>query len=169
MPGQSRRPAKSKYGLGRSSNRVELTLPSGEMCLVTRPGVQGLIKMGVLDSLDSLTALVQKEHIDTNDPKKMQQAVSALVQRPQDLLEGMKIIDKVVCHTVVEPKVFMPPESEEDRDPDAIYADDVDQDDKMFIFQYVVGGTSDIATFREESAKLVGSVPTIQDVPLPAE
>jgi hypothetical protein len=163
MPGQP------KYGLGRASSTTDLLLPSGNTCLVTRPGVQGLIKMGVLDSLDSLTSIVQKDHLDTNDPKKMQAAVSEFAKRPADLLEGMRIIDKTVCAVIVNPHVEMPPESDQDRDGQVIYADDVDEDDKMFIFQFVVGGTRDIESFRAQRAELLGGLPTSQDVPLPAE
>jgi hypothetical protein len=167
MPGQSRN--KKTYDLGRTGSGIELELPSGNTCLVKRPGVQGLIKLGVLDSLDSLTALVQKQHLDTNDPKKMQQAVAELARKPADLLEGMKTVDKVVCSVVSAPVVMMPPESEEDRLPDALYADDVDEEDKMFIFQFAVGGTRDVTSFREEQQKLMGGISAVQDVPLPAE
>lgn len=160
MPGQS------KYSLGKSSARIELKLPSGHTCLVVRPGVQGLIKARLLDSLDQLTTIVQADHIDANNPKAMASAVSALSADPKRLLEAMELMDKVMCHVVVDPKVLMPPSEEDERDEDKLYADEVDEEDKMFIFQFVVGGTRDIATFRAESAKLLGRFPTSQDISL---
>lgn len=182
MPGQSR---KKKYGLGKSNQRIELGLPSGETCLVIRPGVQGLIRMGILDSLDSLTSLVQTELIEAQDPRKAQKAVAALAERPEDLAKAMDLMDKVTECVVVEPSVVRPiqrddagkpilldgkeiPLLDSERDDEVFYTDDVDIDDKMFIFQYVVGGTNDLQQFRNESAELLGGVPTLQDVSLPS-
>lgn len=169
MPGQSPKATtrkSKKYALGVASKKHELELPSGNVCLVTRPGVQGLIKAGLLDSLDTLTSIVQIDHIDANDPKRMAQAAQSLSQNAEKLLESMKVIDKVVCHVVVEPQVFMPPEGNEQRDPDRLYADEVDLDDKAFIFQYIVGGTRDLVKFRAELSKLVDGVPAGEDVPV---
>lgn len=167
MPGQTRS-TKKQYGLGRT-DATELLLPSGNTCLVKRPGVQGLIKAGLLDSLDSLTSIVQVEHIDANDPKKMAAAVSKMAADPARINEALDVVDKAVCFAVVAPKVFMPPPDGETRMEDAVYADDVDEEDKMFIFQFLVGGTRDVESFRKESQAMLGGVPTIQDVPLPAE
>lgn len=163
MPGQTK-----KYGLGRATNAIELDLPSGNTCLVIRPGVQGLIKHGLLDSLDTLTSLVQINHIDSKDPKAMAKAVNDFAQDPKKILEASRIIDQVLCYVVHEPKVLMPPESDSERDPGSLYADEVDEEDKLFIFQYVVGGTRDIESFREQSKKLMDGIQPSEDVPLPS-
>lgn len=47
---------------------------------------------------------------------------------------------------------------EEERDPDVLYADVVDMEDKQFIFQFCIGGVNDVAKFREERDRLVESV-----------
>lgn len=54
-----------------------------------------------------------------------------------------------------------------DREEDVIYTDDVDVDDKTFIFNFVVGGTRDIETFRQESGLHVATVSRREDVELP--
>lgn len=161
--------SKAGYGIG-LAKPMDLELPSGETCLALRPGAQGLIKAGLLDSLDQLTSFVQVEHIDANDPRKSatQVSIDQLAKDPEKLAEGLTLIDKVICHVVKEPRVEMDLTEEEqaDRiakglpatDPDAIYASYVDQEDKMFIFQWAVGGSSDLTTFREESQKLMGSL-----------
>jgi|SRR5215207_5010926 len=161
---------KAGYGIG-LAKPMELELPSGEVCLALRPGAQGLIKAGLLDSLDQLTSFVQVEHIDANDPRKSaatQVSIDELVKDPEKLAEGLALIDKVICFVVKEPRVEMDLTEEEQAarvakglpptDPEAIYASFVDTDDKMFIFQWAVGGTSDLIQFREESQKLMGSV-----------
>lgn len=48
---------------------------------------------------------------------------------------------------------------EEYRDPEALYIDEVEMDDKMFIFGWAVGGTADLERFREESAAVLADVP----------
>lgn len=164
--------SKPTYGIGLANKPMELDLPSGNTCLAIRPGAQGLIKEGLLDSLDQLTALVQKEHIDSKDPRKgLQSAVNAMAANPKDLMEGLEMVDKVIAFVVKEPKVWMD-EYEKDgvtlkpRKPDRLYADGVDLEDKMFIFQWTVGGTADLARFREESNQLMGNIPAQQDVRL---
>jgi len=67
MPSSSKKRKDGKsYSMG-ATKPVELELPSlsddGEhnVCLVRRPGPQGLVKMGILDSLDSLTSIVSSK------------------------------------------------------------------------------------------------------------
>lgn len=165
MPAKPRK----KYGLKKSGETEELSLPSGELCLVRRPGVQGLIKAGILDSLDSLTGIVQIDHIDANDPKKMAKAVESLARRPDDLASAMELLDKVLVYVVVEPKVYLRSDPPAQQDDETLYADEVDETDKQFIFQFVVGGTRDIERFREEQQKLLGSLSVGEDVQLPSE
>jgi hypothetical protein len=81
-----------------------------------------------------------------------------------------ELVEALVMEMVVEPKVHPLPELidedeevveeddprysdmlEEAKDEDLVYIDDFDEEDKMFLFQWATGGTSDIATFREEA------------------
>jgi hypothetical protein len=52
----------------------------------------------------------------------------------------------------------------EDRDEEVVYTDDVDMDDKTFIFNYVVGGTRDLESFREEYGDALATVQPREDV-----
>lgn len=185
MPGQSRKA--KKYTLGKAKETMDLLLPSGNVCLVIRPGVQGLIKHGILDSLDTLTGIVQQDLIDANDPKAQLKAAQALASKPDDLLAAMDLMDKVLEYVVKEPRPVRPirrdatgkplltpegkeiPLAEEEREDEVTYTDEVDLDDKLFIFQFVVGGTRDIESFRAQRQAVLGGVPTGQDVPLSAE
>ena len=155
---QPKAASKTGYGLGLTSKSFDLELPSGHVCRAVRPGAQGLIKAGLLDSMDQLTSLVQTEHIDSKDPRKLAKAVEALSVNKQQLLEGLEMVDRCVVYVVQEPKVYTEPPAGEERDPERIYADEVDLEDKMFIFNWAVGGTSDLKSFREESQQLLGSL-----------
>ncbi len=176
-------PTSPTYGLGLATKAMELDLPSGNQCLAIRPGAQGLIKAGLLDSLDQLTSIVQSELIDPHDPKKaVQSGVNKLALDPERLLEGLEMIDKTISFVLREPRVYVDVQETDDkgkpvfreievngktlrkpvyepRKKDVLYADDVDLEDKMFIFQWCVGGTSDLATFRAQSAELMGNIP----------
>lgn len=140
----------------------DLEVPSGQLCLVKRPGVQGLIQAGVLHKIDSLTSLVQSKHINRVNPTPGGATeginVASLMEDPKALDDIMHTVDRVVCHVVVQPPVHMTPNDVTNRKPGVIYADMVDLIDKMFIFNYVVGGSSDLETFRSGLDQSLGGV-----------
>lgn len=55
------------------------------------------------------------------------------------------------------------------RDPDILYADEVVLDDKVFIMNFVVGGTRDFDKFRQEREGIMASISTGEDVEGKAE
>lgn len=67
------------------------------------------------------------------------------------VFEMYEMVNSVVRETVVEPKVHEVPDDEEDRSDDLLYVDEIEDEDKMFLFQWATGGTADLATFREEA------------------
>ena len=168
MPSSSKKRKDGKnYSMG-ASKATELELPSigedGEhnVCLVRRPGPQGLVKMGVLDSLDSLTSLVASKitGIEKGTPDAMpdKETMAALANNKQQLAEALDLIDRIVIGVVVQPKVSPIPAEGEERDEDALYIDEVDLEDRVFIMNFAVGGSSDWTSFRERSAENVAGV-----------
>ncbi|WNM69102.1 hypothetical protein SEA_ERUDITE_26 [Microbacterium phage Erudite] len=183
----------ANFGSSWKKPLTDLDLPSGERCQVKRPGVQGLIKAGVLHSLDSLTAIVQTETIPKAEGKPVTD-VEKIANDPVKFGQMMDMVDKIVVHVVTQPKVLpavqevweeTPVYSEdgkrllqagvqkksasgdlewelipdEDRDPEAVYVDYIDSVDKMFIMNFAVGGSGDLAEFRAQTEALVGGVP----------
>jgi hypothetical protein len=158
----------NKYALtGWSPNLyVDLEVPSGQMCQVRRPGVEGLIRMGLLDKVDAITSIVNEKHIKR---VKGQPTINekTLMADPDALLTAMSTIDKVMCHVIVQPSVKRPvvavdgveqelPESE--YEPGVVYTSMIAIEDKMFIFNYAVGGSKDIEKFRNRIGESVSSV-----------
>jgi len=172
MPGKVKKSTKRR-SLGKADRVYELVLPSvdddGEpnTCTARRPGPQGLIKNGILDSLDSLSGIAGDSLL--GDAESMKSTAESLRSNPKKLVEMLDVIDKVTVLCVCDPKVSLPPEAGEERDPEVLYVDDVDLDDKMFIMQWAMGGTSDLETFRKETQQLVGNVETITGVPVPSK
>lgn len=208
--GKPRKPA-AKFSGGRYAPTqwgqevlMDLECPSGQRCQVRRPGVTGLVKAGVLDSIDSLSAIVKTEHIDRveqgKDPHVSQQEIAELARNKEGLLKAVDLAARVAVYVVTQPKlspvpfvlnpVTKEPELDDDMrpievpiedrqrsrfDPETnetlpiIYVDQVDLMDQMFILQFVVGGVTDLESFRTGIAEAVGGLEDQPEVSLPAE
>jgi hypothetical protein len=169
-----------KYTLGKSSDLQDLILPSGATCQARRPGVQGLIAAGLLDSFDDLTSLVKTEHLDTKSLKGIASTPKITAEDTKaaiDLLSGDQtklhaaflMIDRLTAYVVTQPKVWIDyrlmvdvdgvkrEENDEEfakreamaTEQDAIAVRLIDLDDKVFLMQWAVGGSSDLTLFRE--------------------
>lgn len=151
---------------GAASNEV-LEVPSGQLCRVRRPGIEGLMKSGILHNLDTLTELVDEKHIKrvngkpTTDKDKV---AKDILDDPAKMEEAIAVIDSVVCHVVVEPQVLHNLDEGVERDPNVVYAEDVGLEDKLFILNYAVGGTRDLERFHSELQESMGSVDPEQAV-----
>jgi hypothetical protein len=76
-----------------------------------------------------------------------------------DMISQMiDMMDVVLLDVVLQPKVHSTPEVGQPRDEDLLYADEVDMNDKQFIFQWAVGGTSDVEKFLEKSSEYLASL-----------
>lgn len=98
---------------------------------------------------------------------------------PQMMADMMEMVDSVALKTIVDPKVYpvitqedvdgynlANPESgvtdpEELRSEDRLYVDELPEDDKMYIFQWITGGTKDLESFRSQSAPGVDNVAVV--------
>lgn len=179
----------------------KLELPSGNVCLVKRPGMEKLFAAGVLP--DELTKIAlanidaaqapgkPQDHLpkggvaSTLDPetmKKFMESEGALqdIFASFDRVAEMCIIEPPVKYhmrkkvdaagqTVVDHRGRVQWEEilEHERNEGILYTDEVDAEDKSFIFNFVVGGTRDIEQFREETSDDVADLQPREDVELP--
>jgi hypothetical protein len=159
----------------KSGRYVELTVPSGKTCLAKRPdGMQVFMKMGMVPN--ALMPIVERaikegkaagEQLkdDGYDPSEM---MNEVIKDPEKLSAIVDLVDAITCHCVVQPVVKPVPRGDEGdivpdserEDGDFLYVDWVDMTDKMFIFNWSVGGTSDLESFREQQATLVEAIST---------
>lgn len=148
----------------------DLTVPSGQVCLVRRPGMQGLIKAGVLRNVDSLSQIVNEKHLMRVDGKATDEInMQSLLADEEGMDEVLHVMDKVICHVVVKPEVHMTPNDVTLRQPKVVYADMIDLVDKMAIFNYAVGGTRDMESFRAGLDDVVGGMAAGEGVHDPTE
>ena len=149
---------KAKTGRGEP-----IKLPSGNVALIDTPGMRQFLARGHIPN--SLMSIVS-EAIEDGKPPDMSQ----VKMDQQTLLDFMDTIDSVCLDCVIEPKLH-PANDEEgnyirpsERDPDLLYVDEVDEDDKIFVFNRAVGGTADLTQFRQELAAGMESVSSSKDV-----
>lgn len=164
-------PPESKYAAdawlnGGVGGQEDLVVPSGQTCLVSRPGLEGLIRAGVLRNVDSLSAIVSAKHIKKSkkgQPDKVD--AESILKDPEALESIIHTVDKVVVHCVIMPQIHMAPNDVTLRQPGVVYTDMVGLEDKMFIFNFVVGGTRDLESFRGGLDSAVGGLEAVEDVP----
>lgn len=141
-----------------------LTVPSGNVCLVRAPGMSVFLKQGVIPN--GLMPMIQ-DAMDKGkvpDDASLDASLGAMLEDPEKLQQLVDLTDAVAVYCCLEPKLEHPPQEMNSvgvmvtvpfdnplRNPDVLYVDEVDFNDKMFIFTYAVGGTADLERFRQES------------------
>jgi hypothetical protein len=172
---QDRKSKTNKPGFGKRAV-YPLDLPSGHTVQVRRPGVNGLVKAGILESLDSLTSIVQTETIPKAEGQPLVD-VKTIMKDPKKLNDMLAMMDKIVLYCVVAPQLSPKPvvhENPEDetspivedptdeqldavRDDELAYVDLVDDNDKTFIMSFALGGQGDHASFRQAAEEALAS------------
>ena len=133
-------------------------LPSGLTVKLRNPGgMPALIKAKALPN--SLMSVVQKSLKSGQgvDEKEVINIISGDAES-SFMTEMMEALDAIAMMCIVEPKFNPIPESEDDRSDEELYIDELPDDDKMFIFQWISGGVSDLATFRERHSQSMASL-----------
>lgn len=161
----------------KNNQNSELKLPSGNVCLVRRAmGLQAFLRDGQIPN--GLLELVEKHQSKGQPPSKQDPGLQAeeLLKDPKNLKSIIDLCDNVCIQVVIEPQVHAVPKDDSgteiplvhrETSEDFIWVDEVDFEDKMFIFQWAVGGTADWTQFRGELAEHVGNLPGGQNMVLP--
>lgn len=177
---QDRKPKSNSFG---RKNVDDVEVPSGAVIKVIRPGLQGLIKAEIIDSFDQLTTIVQGETIPKAEGRPtvdVAKVVEETKNDPERIGKMLEMMDRIVKYVVVEPKLHEVPVLTEEqraegltiedvRDPELAYIDYVDDEDKAFIMQLAMGGSSDLERFRAESAQAMGSIQPLEAAADPTE
>lgn len=155
-----------------------ITLPSGQTVNARRVAVQDLVVAGVLQEADALTAFVQNNHLSPR--AKSDDAIQAAMADPKAFGSLIMLVDRVVPHIVVEPRVRLhlvdlpKPDADghktrmipaEDREPGVIYSDKIPLQDKIHLLHWAVGDVSQAVGFRQQSENPVAAVANVAVVP----
>lgn len=145
-----------------------LQLPSGLSMRVRKVELQSFIIQGeVPNPLMQVVSEALEKGKKSNIPDMMGVEDG---QINMDMVRDMyAMVNRVVCEVSVEPKVHPAPENEVDRDDDILYVDELEETDKMFLFQWITGGTEDVATFLEEANSDMATLAESQGSKSPAK
>lgn len=123
-------------------------LPSGFTVRVKNPGgLRVFLNAGTIPN--SLMSIVQ-DAMDKGKKITEEDIMKDGQLDPQQLADMMALNDEVALRTIVEPQLFPVPENEADRKDDRLYVDELPDEDKLFLFQWVTGGARNLERFREE-------------------
>lgn len=160
-------------------------LPSGLTVVVKNPG--GLTAFIANGSIPNSLLTIVKSTLDKNLSKE--EVIKNATDMTKDLDsigDMMQLMNIVVQKVITKPKVahvpteedlerhnILNPENqlsdpEELRSEDFLYTDEIEEADKMFLFQWVTGGTRDLETFRKEHERNVALVSASQGSEEPA-
>jgi hypothetical protein len=145
------------------------TVPSGQTCRLRKPGIQGLIDLGLMEDMDFFKSIIGAQLIPQAGSEQRitpEEATQALLDNPERLTKFFDVLDRIVVYTVIQPQVLPKPPEGVEREDGVIYVDSLDPDDKLDIMQFAMGGQRAMATFRSEPAEGVGDVPDGEGVQL---
>lgn len=143
-------------------------MPSGNLMRIRKIGLQALIKTGVMPN--SLLQMSQKAVAKGQKAEgPSDDDLLGLINDPKKVEEIGDFMNKVTVLCAYEPKVHPIPDEGVERDEELLYVDEIEEEDKMFLFQVVTGGTTDLESFRAETGAAMASLRGREDVELPAE
>ena len=123
-------------------------LPSGFTVRVKNPGgLRVFLNAGTIPN--SLMSIVQ-DAMDKGKRITEEDIMKDGQLDPQQLADMMALNDQVALKTIIEPPLYPVPEDEADRQDDRLYVDELPDEDKLFLFQWVTGGARNLERFRAE-------------------
>lgn len=147
-----------------------LTLPSGNVLRLKNPGIMEMAHNGVIPN--SLMSLIMGSVQKGNEMK-----AEEIFDSNVDFGDLFAMMDSAIMLMAVEPEIHPVPVWEDEdveaercradqvgkiaeakKEDDVVYIDDVNEEDKMFIWQWATGGTADVEQFRRESANSMAAL-----------
>lgn len=154
------KPVTSASDWKRESAGYPLEVPSGNVALVRPVGMQAFLRKGIVPN--SLREIAMEAIQRKKAPEIKVEDLA-----PEQIEDMLDLFDAVTVFCTVEPKVLPAPKDEtgeviafDDRDDpgNALWVDEVDLEDKVFIFQYACGGTRNLESFRAEYNRRLESI-----------
>lgn len=145
MPKKEIKPTSASDWRKMSTLGMVIELPSGKFARIRKPDLLVLVKAGKIPNAlaGKVTEMIKTQKVDLSK---------------FELDDVTDILNATAKAAFVEPQVTEKPNK------DQIAPEDIDFDDRLFVFQYAQGGTKDLDFFRNQQARNVSSVQTSQDV-----
>lgn len=172
----------------KSKKEHELTVPSGNVCLVRRPGpalfaelsasIPNALLSEVMPLLEDAKEKGKTEGGEALPPGALNKLQDQIVDNPSMIADMIELVDAVALRCVVSPELApvsererilndqeLTEEEKQEKLDELLFVDEVDFEDKMFIFQFVSGGTRDFERFRSGTQELVAARQDGEEVP----
>lgn len=155
-------PVQDKYALSSwgASAYEDLHLPSGQLCLVKRVGIEGLLQAGVIHDIDPLQKLVREheDRVQGKDAPDANQQMMEILKDDTQIASLIHLLNRVLCYVVEKPNVQMAPNDVTKRVDGVVYTDSVELEDKLYILTWTIGGAEKVAQFRKEYEESLGGL-----------
>jgi hypothetical protein len=137
-----------------------VTVPSGNTARIRIPGMEVFLTEGIIPN--GLMPIVQEwmsKGLAPNDD-----TLKDLIKDNERISQVIELANAITIYCCLDPVVVAIPKDDQGdiipvgdsrRDADTLYIDEVDFQDRMFIFNVAVGGTSNLERFREEQKSRV--------------
>jgi hypothetical protein len=137
-----------------------LELPSGNVCLCRVPGPAAFLTQGLVPNtlLPIVKTAIDRAEKGRSTELTTDDLASDLLDDPEKLRQVFEMADAVTIYCVIEPKVLPIPPDDLERDPEMLYVDEIDLDDKMYIMSVAMGGAKDLESFRDKPIADVGDL-----------
>lgn len=142
----------------KGSEGILIRVPSGNVARIRTPGIEVFVTQGTIPNglMPMITASMKRGGPPKDDD------LAKMLEDKEMLQQIIDLSSAVTVHCCLDPVVLPVPEEGVERDPDALYVDEVDFNDRMYIFGVAVGGTSNLEQFHRQQAALMESVPNIE-------
>lgn len=117
-------------------NKTEMVeLPSGEVVELKRPAIDRLIREGHIPA----DVAVSVQRLQGQDSGTL---------KGKELKDYFEVIDLITIYSIVSPKVKKGELTDAEYDEGFISINDIEENDKVFVMQYVQSGNKDLSKFR---------------------
>lgn len=137
-------------GWARGGGAFDFTTTSGNTCKIREVSLKDLVFDGVIDNIDTLSNIVNSKISLKKGRTKSAAAQNGLelLRSASEIRDALQIMDKVVVHVVVDPKIHPDPE-DGNYDDDLVYLSRIPLEDRTEIFQRAVQEVKSAEPFRE--------------------
>lgn len=128
----------------------DLELPSGQMCRITRLERDDLLRLNLMEHLDTFTPMLMQDSL--SDEERQQQMTDTVKENPAALQKMLRAVDKVVLACTVAPRITKDEKlvnyggPEQWANPNfvaTVHINDIDTFERMFIFGAAFGRSMD--------------------------
>lgn len=136
-------------GWSKGGGVIDFTTSSGNTCKMREVSLTDLVFDGVIDNIDSLSNIVNSKIAKKTGRKTDAQRGVELLKSASEIKDALAIMDRVVVHVVVEPKVHPVPEDGK-FDDDKVYISNLPIEDRTDIFMQAIREVKAAEPFRQE-------------------